>query len=82
MIFLRTFPPNQSWHIDQDTHSTAELRFALLTVAKTWDATVMAAAVARAEVSTMVFSGGLDHIFGTMGENGGEKKGKGLNVPF
>ena len=42
----------------------------------------MAAAVARAEVSTMVFSGGLDHIFGTMGENGGEKNGKGLNVPF
>ena len=31
----------------QDTHSTAELRFALFTVAKAWDATAMAAAVAR-----------------------------------
>ena len=37
--------PSRMAVASQDTHSTAELRFALLTVAKTWDPTVMAAAV-------------------------------------
>lgn len=58
----------------QDTHSTAELRFALLTVAKTWDPTVMAAAVALKCLDPVPsrnhrnhgYCWGLDKIFGTI----------------